>query len=512
MKHLITLLLVLLGLSALAQFVPGGSPVFGSGTGGGAASGVIVTNQFDGSNIVSGTIDVARIRGVSDNATNASGATIATTADRVAGLIAGSRNTNTVTVQATNYFGAAPTVQQPFWQYQAGAPDWNFIYQDPFGNPLVNIFYKTAGGLIHYYGGLTNEAFAFQVSATPHDSAEPRQVFNFLDDLGEVQQQYALLTNNFDYSGLGGRTRIFTVFDNGNWSIGTNARTLSIYSGGFTNAVGTNSLIVSSNASYFKNSVYIGDSTTGEKGLFFWDAINEVFQELSYSVSDDALVSTAPIIAGGFTASLGGFSGSGANLTGIPASGLAKIAGGTNAVAWFNSTGVLTATNTTGSGAVVLSNSPTIYNFLGIGTNAGCQLELYSAGNVTGAGGWMSLSNRFKRYIYQASNGGDIVIGTSLNATDGYLTLETAALTTVQRKNGAENMTFASGSISFSAQLRQTNGFVLASNTLATWPATPPSPGSVYWANSNGVLYVLYSTNGSGGGSASWTKTNYFGP
>lgn len=63
--------------------------------------------------------------------------------------------------------------------------------------------------------------------------------------------------------------------------------------------------------------------------------------------------------------------GNGSGLTNIPASGLAKIAGGTNAVAWFNSTGVLTATNTTGSGSVVLSNSPTVNNLTNTGVYVG---------------------------------------------------------------------------------------------------------------------------------------------
>jgi hypothetical protein len=46
----------------------------------------------------------------------------------------------------------------------------------------------------------------------------------------------------------------------------------------------------------------------------------------------------------------------------------------------------------------------------------------------------------------------------------------------------------------------------------AGWPAAPRFPGEVGWGVSNGCLFVLYSTNGGGGVTNTWTRTNYFGP
>lgn len=50
-----------------------------------------------------------------------------------------------------------------------------------------------------------------------------------------------------------------------------------------------------------------------------------------------------------------------------------------------------------------------------------------------------------------------------------------------------------------------------ATNSLDDWPAAPHSPGAFAVVNSNGFGYILLSTNGGGGGSATWTGTNQFG-
>ena len=46
------------------------------------------------------------------------------------------------------------------------------------------------------------------------------------------------------------------------------------------------------------------------------------------------------------------------------------------------------------------------------------------------------------------------------------------------------------------------------SNSLAMWPAAPAYAGAYALVNSNGYPFILLSTNGNGGGSASWTGTN----
>jgi hypothetical protein len=52
----------------------------------------------------------------------------------------------------------------------------------------------------------------------------------------------------------------------------------------------------------------------------------------------------------------------------------------------------------------------------------------------------------------------------------------------------------------------------LSPDGAAGWPAAPRFPGEVGWGASNGCLFVLYSTNGIGGVTNVWTRTNYFGP
>ncbi len=56
-----------------------------------------------------------------------------------------------------------------------------------------------------------------------------------------------------------------------------------------------------------------------------------------------------------------------------------------------------------------------------------------------------------------------------------------------------------------------TTGSQILSNSMSSWPAFPAAPGAYCPVNSNGFPYVLVSTNGSGGGSSTWTGTNKYG-
>jgi lysophospholipase L1-like esterase len=53
------------------------------------------------------------------------------------------------------------------------------------------------------------------------------------------------------------------------------------------------------------------------------------------------------------------------------------------------------------------------------------------------------------------------------------------------------------------------NGAIIShTNPVVAWPTAPLIPGDTAMVNSNGVLYVLISTNGAGGVSSTWTQTN----
>jgi len=55
------------------------------------------------------------------------------------------------------------------------------------------------------------------------------------------------------------------------------------------------------------------------------------------------------------------------------------------------------------------------------------------------------------------------------------------------------------------------DSLVILSNTPAAWPVAPPYAGASDIVNSNGLPYLRLSTNGSGGVTSQWTKTNRLG-
>jgi hypothetical protein len=55
----------------------------------------------------------------------------------------------------------------------------------------------------------------------------------------------------------------------------------------------------------------------------------------------------------------------------------------------------------------------------------------------------------------------------------------------------------------------RTTNFYIGSNSLASWPIAPEHYGDAYFGNSNGVIFLLTSTNIS---SLAWTKTNWIAP
>jgi len=60
--------------------------------------------------------------------------------------------------------------------------------------------------------------------------------------------------------------------------------------------------------------------------------------------------------------------------------------------------------------------------------------------------------------------------------------------------------------------LTLTNSLTIRSNTAAlAIPSAPTQNGDCFVWNSNGYPYMILSTNGSGGGSSSWTGTNKLG-
>lgn len=67
------------------------------------------------------------------------------------------------------------------------------------------------------------------------------------------------------------------------------------------------------------------------------------------------------------------------------------------------------------------------------------------------------------------------------------------------------------GSFVGSGSVLASNGTWIVTNAIANWPTAPVYPGAAWTGSSNGYPYILLSTNGGGGGSATWTATNKLG-
>lgn len=69
-----------------------------------------------------------------------------------------------------------------------------------------------------------------------------------------------------------------------------------------------------------------------------------------------------------------------------------------------------------------------------------------------------------------------------------------------------------SGATSVNGNAYSFGASMSGNSTPSLWPSIPPYQGASALVMSNGFLYRLFSTNGGGGVSATWTRTNYVGP
>lgn len=138
----------------------------------------------------------------------------------------------------------------------------------------------------------------------------------------------------------------------------------------------------------------------------------------------------------------------------------------------FNSLGAanyLSSTNTTTNtaGNLVLEGSSVFQSW-------------HATGNSTAQKWWQWYVGADKFVLRRKTDGGATVLATPIIITN-------------------DSVVFDQGSIQVST------------NTEASWPPAPYLPGAFAFVNSNGFPYMLLSTNGAGGGSATWTATNAFG-
>lgn len=113
--------------------------------------------------------------------------------------------------------------------------------------------------------------------------------------------------------------------------------------------------------------------------------------------------------------------------------------------------------------------------------------------SLGGANVILGAANDFSSYDFLDSSH-TIVIG---NGVDGNFKVQVGGNAVFQVSSSGNN--FLSG------------GLQVNSNLLSAWPATPNTRGACAVVNSNGFPFMLLSTNGTGGGSATWTGTNKLG-
>jgi len=213
-----------------------------------------------------------------------------------------------------------------------------------------------------------------------------------------------------------------------------------------------------------------------------------------------------------------------------------NIVGTASRVLGFDASGIGTNIPTTGSGMVVLSNTPTITsptilnsmlvtnststtsspllmgatpNYVGSATRLHASLTEYlqaSAGSRFNIGAYWGITIRGNR---QSSTPESFVNG---GATDPSLlvvgTQTATPVIRIQSASGQSTNAFevvnSSGNVL--ASIHASGGFQISSNALSTWPTAPQTSGACYFGNSNGVIYLLTSVGNT------WTATNKIAP
>jgi hypothetical protein len=287
----------------------GAGGIGGSGAGavpgGSGGSAVITTNEFDASAIVSGTLDPDRIASSTNqylqtptlNNAAFTGTTTVNTlvATNVIGNGIGWTNVNADVARiATNapsgialasladvrtnpvaYFGDTnPTATNriPYWQGNM-INNSQAIWYDPWGNPIMKLSPKlpNGGGYIIYLGGVTNLAWAFELSDRNKNGNEPRFVVNFLyDDLedplsGEVRWQWSFHTNDLSFKSdtSGELLRAIVVGPtNEAFTFGPATRSTTIQGTNVAVSAGTNSFNITSNGPSLHGSLPYGQWLT----------------------------------------------------------------------------------------------------------------------------------------------------------------------------------------------------------------------------------------------------------
>jgi hypothetical protein len=169
-----------------------------------------------------------------------------------------------------------------------------------------------------------------------------------------------------------------------------------------------------------------------------------------------------------------------------------------------------------------------IYNIAGDSIVVGGQSN-YVTGNLALAAGFRAKANHQGSFVWSDSQNSDFssaainsfnarAVGGFHFASDGTTSLYSSNrfqvdATTTQPALGIRT----NGDLFLGAALNVTSNTVagnwmqVKSNLLATWPTAPTASGACAIVNSNGFPYMLLSTNGGGGGSATWTGTNKLG-
>lgn len=290
------------------------------------------------------------------------------------------------------------TTRAPY--YTEGAydgPGQQFVAQfDHYNEPIWQRQYKqTGGGVIDYYGGRTNSAFAFTLGTDNVAGEQPRFVINFIDTDETLKTQWRLTTNAMKFANGDGEAfqqDLFKQRDAWHFAFGPT-----------NNASGINAFTAKSNMLFevgAKVGIWTSNSLTiltpfqlGESGLAgqlgIWSEIDGVYRTIT--ADESTFTFSAGINVGNESISAGNYFGGAIGLTNIqeaalvypaanPAAGLVLTSTSSNTAAWLAPTG--------GSGSATNAVSQIMTNGVALGTGI-TNLNFVDGANTT-VTGWVS--------------------------------------------------------------------------------------------------------------------------
>jgi len=269
---------------------------------------------------------------------------------------------------------------------------------------------------VNYAGGWDWDAWAWQIEGLSTNG--PRFSW-LLNEQGQSVNLYSP-TNGSQFIGLkvglsANAQRDWLGYNGTNNAVtlNDNSRSLSIVGSNIVATVNTNSLTIASNRVtingdvYQNANTYLGSATANTGGLYFWDSLNEVYRSFTYDIDTESFLVSLGLNTGGnlIVDWVGTIYGNGAGISNVTATvtltnnsgyaGLVVGSGiGTNIYA--------SLTNTfTGTGAIVLSNAPTlrdptilgslnvaemnVTNLYSTATGNTNALAVFASGNLTNA-------------------------------------------------------------------------------------------------------------------------------